>query len=169
MQDAANRRAKQLWLACQNVLTAVVEGRSGVDGDRAPLANQLIAIREAAGDDPVVASLFNAFPDEALAKGVYADAALKKRFDKVTAFYCSAQATQVLRVCRRVALVNDADNSMSAFAVSFLQSLLVMRQSHVPYAVDESLDRLHPPSTFAILDRAQHHLCVRNDLESTIK
>ncbi len=42
--DLENRKAKQLWLACQNLQRAIVHGREGlsVEDRRKPLANEVL-------------------------------------------------------------------------------------------------------------------------------
>jgi hypothetical protein len=68
----------------------------------------------------------------------------------------------------------DGDNggTVGSYALSFLQSLFVVRASGDAtriYSVDEQIDTLNPPNTFAILDRAVYHLTKRDDMTTAIK
>ncbi|CAM6000579.1 unnamed protein product [Sphagnum balticum] len=81
--------------------------------------------------------------------------------------------SQVVRLCARTALI-DSDNggTIGSYALSYLQSLFVVRATGDAarvYSVDEQIDVLNPPNTFAILDRAVYHLTKRDDLTTAIK
>ncbi|VDM29263.1 unnamed protein product [Toxocara canis] len=86
VMDSLNRRTKHCWLACQNLVNSVVNGRCEEDDielRRLPLATQLSVIKESSGNDVFVQAMISALPNESIAEGTYTDADLKRRFSKV--------------------------------------------------------------------------------------
>jgi len=87
--ELAARARQDLWVAVATLKAAI-----GVQ-HRIPLGDRVAAVSAAAGGDDVVATLLGAIPEEARAGGIYSDADLKTRFEKVR------------EVCKKVSLVEE--------------------------------------------------------------
>uniref|UniRef100_A0A9J2PT15 MICOS complex subunit MIC60 n=1 Tax=Ascaris lumbricoides TaxID=6252 RepID=A0A9J2PT15_ASCLU len=155
--DSLNRRTKHSWLACQNVVNSVINGRSDEEDmqmRRLPLAAQLIVIKEANSDDEFIEALISSLPNESIYEGVYTEADLKERFVKVE------------KVVRSVAHINEHNAGPFAYGLSYVRSKLRID----PRKKMSSKDRIDPKrmDTNEILDRAKYFL-QRNDLTSTVR
>lgn len=155
--DSLNRRTKHSWLACQNVVNSVINGRSDEEDmqmRRLPLAAQLIVIKEANSDDEFIEALISSLPNESIYEGVYTEADLKERFVKVE------------KVVRSVAHINEHNAGPFAYGLSYVRSKLRID----PRKKMSSKDRIDPKrmDTNEILDRAKYFL-QRNDLKSTVR
>lgn len=115
LQDTENRRAKELWLVCQNLIESIVHGRKDAANDelrRAPLSTQLNIIRAHCTDDNVVQRLYDTFDNDALERGVYTEIDLRARFERVA------------KLCRRCALLEDEDKAAQATPLTYLMSMV---------------------------------------------
>lgn len=166
--EKVGRKAQELWLACQMLQTVVREGvtppaeggagegaEAGAGYDRMkPLLDELMAVLDAGNSHPFVNAVLSTVPDSAVKRGVWTEDDLKDRFRKVR------------RVCRRVAMVDEAGASLARYFLSYVQSLFVMTSSKVLADGDqvqpESLD------TFVLLDNA-HYCLERGDLEQALR
>uniref|UniRef100_A0A915BE06 MICOS complex subunit MIC60 n=1 Tax=Parascaris univalens TaxID=6257 RepID=A0A915BE06_PARUN len=153
--DSLNRRSKHSWLACQNLVNSVINGR-GDEEDmqmrRFPLAAQLIIIKEANRDDKFIKALISSLPNESIYEGVYTEADLKERFVK--------------KVVRSVAHISEHNAGPFAYGLSYVRSKLRI-DAHMKMS---SKDRIDPKRMDAneILDRAKYFL-QRNDLKSAVR
>merc|ERR1719397_1810307 len=114
--DAAALAAQSLWLACNNLNSAVQGGAAGAAGweDRLrPLSSAVQAVSQLAAEDQFVQTVLLSISQIALSRGVYTEDILKERFLKVE------------RVARRVAGVGKEGGSLVTFALSYLQSVLL--------------------------------------------
>lgn len=87
LQDAENRRAKQMWLAVQNIVDSIEFGKKGsccIEGRRLPLAKQIKTIEQCAENDLFMKTLVAAMPKTSLVEGEYTKEDLKTRFSKVS-------------------------------------------------------------------------------------
>jgi len=145
--DAENRRAKQYWIACQNLSESIVYGRkSGSDllARRKPLSNELHVIKEACENDGFVQSLINCFPQSALENGVYTEMDLKQRFHKL------------YKLARRTVKIDEnGGGSIGKYISSYLQSFLMVELPLRKFSVDEQID-VNKLDAYEILSRAKY-------------
>jgi len=95
--ELAARARQDLWVAVAALKAAV-----GVQ-HRVPLGDRVAAVTAAAGDDEVISTLLGAIPDEAKAGGIYSNADLKTRFEKVR------------EICKKVSLVTEGGGLFQTF------------------------------------------------------
>ncbi len=154
--EKRGRKAQELWLACQALVSAVVQGQTTEDGSPIPkpLANELTAIREAGDNHPFVNSVIDTIPEEASWGGVSTPDEMLERF------------RHVRKICRRVAMVDETGGTLFQYLLSFIQSALVGSRSRA-FGDDEDID-LSQLNTFVLLDNASHAID-RGDLEQAIK
>ncbi|KAK2165818.1 hypothetical protein LSH36_45g11018 [Paralvinella palmiformis] len=164
--ERQGRKAQELWLACQMLYNTLENGPNipqdvadSVDKDRyetrmRPLIDEFMAILDAGSNHPFVNSVLETIPNEAIKRGVWTEKELIARFDKVH------------KVCRRVALVDEAGGTLFNYFLSYLQSLFVFTAAK-PFSSTEKVEVDHL-DTFSILDNAKHHL-ERGDLEMALR
>jgi len=87
--EVAARARQNLWIAVAALRAAV-----GME-HRVPLGDRVAAVSAAGGEDGLISVLLEAIPEEAKVAGVFSDANLKTRFEKVR------------DVCKRVSLVHE--------------------------------------------------------------
>uniref|UniRef100_A0AC34Q0J9 MICOS complex subunit MIC60 n=1 Tax=Panagrolaimus sp. JU765 TaxID=591449 RepID=A0AC34Q0J9_9BILA len=115
--DAENRRAKQYWLACQNLLESIVHGQKAgtdIDSRRKPLEKELTIIKEACDKDEFVQTIMGFFNQDTLQKGVYTEQDLKNRFNKI------------YTLAKRTAKIDDNGGGIGAYISSYIQSLFML-------------------------------------------
>lgn len=159
--NAATKETQELWLACVGLQRALKYETS--DEDTLPLKGQLEAIKnavdgtEAFADDKFVKVLLEAVPAEAKKRGVFTEATIRGRFARVE------------QMAKRTALVGDQGGSLLLYALSYLQSVLMMRPSlqKMPDPERDHLD-VEQLSTFDIVWLARGSL-ERGDLEQAVK
>lgn len=101
-------------------------------------------------DDKFVQTVLGAIPEDALHHGVFTREALKNRFFRVD------------EVCRQVAMIDDRGGNLMKYALSYLQSLLVVADLHIPAAeIEDEPTDFSKLNTFNILDRARW--CIDRD------
>ncbi|XP_021356009.1 MICOS complex subunit Mic60-like isoform X1 [Mizuhopecten yessoensis] len=143
----AGQQAKKLWLACLALNGLIrVGNKSGESWEEqvAPLEGKVVAIAEASGHHPFVATIINTIPEAALTRGVWTEDNLNARFRDVS------------RKCRRVALVNESRSSLFTFFLSYVQSFFVF--SNVNLKMEETTVDPKDLDTFSIVDHAQFWL-----------
>lgn len=155
--DAENRRAKQYWIACQNLLESIVYGqKSGVDIDsrRKPLKQELGIIKEACDKDEFVQSIMNSFSKNTLEKGVYTEQDLKNRFSKV------------YTLAKRTAKIDDNGGGIVAYASSYIQSLFML---DLPkrYAAEDKID-VKNADTYEVITHAKYFVN-NGDFDSAVR
>uniref|UniRef100_A0A023GD48 MICOS complex subunit MIC60 n=1 Tax=Amblyomma triste TaxID=251400 RepID=A0A023GD48_AMBTT len=154
--DQLSQQAKGLWLACQGLCHTLVHGPAG---ELQSLSTDMRLVEQAAPMSPYVPLVLASIPEEALARGVYPEVALKERFACVE------------RACRRVALVDDqGPSSLLRYLASYLQSLCIIYPKELPQ--EELLDeqRVNPEmwDTFDVLSRVRYWLQHEN-LEQALR
>lgn len=147
--------------ACDSLQTALKSASACLNpGERYSLQREVHDLREAAKDDPFVLVILNSLPTHVLSSnGIQGDGGLKERFSKVK------------QICRRVALVPERGGGMGTYALSYLQSVLIVSWRFVGRVAgsgeleDEDIDKL---DTFNILERAD--TCLRQgDMELAVR
>uniref|UniRef100_A0A0N5A2I0 MICOS complex subunit MIC60 n=1 Tax=Parastrongyloides trichosuri TaxID=131310 RepID=A0A0N5A2I0_PARTI len=155
--DIENRKAKQCWLACQNLLESIVYGvKSGdsIDTRRKSLSHELKVIKNAGQGDKFIESIINTFDKDAIENGVYTEQDLKNRFNKI------------YTISRRVAKIDDNGGGLGTHFLSYIQSFF-MFSSRSEYSRSEKID-VNNISTYDILDRAKYFV-QKGDLETAVK
>ncbi|XP_042211943.1 MICOS complex subunit MIC60-like isoform X2 [Homarus americanus] len=160
--DKAAYAARELWLACVSLRSAL---RLGSDGAKSweeqlkPLGDQIATIRAAAGEgNPYITTVLNAVSEEAMARGVFTEEALRERFMKVD------------RICKRVSMIGDNGGSLIKYLLSYVQSFLVLNAfEYLPGTEvrDEEL-AVDSLSTYDILARARYCLD-KDDLTQSVR
>uniref|UniRef100_A0A023FNT6 MICOS complex subunit MIC60 n=1 Tax=Amblyomma cajennense TaxID=34607 RepID=A0A023FNT6_AMBCJ len=145
--DRLSQQAKGLWLACQGLRHTLVHGPA--TGGPQSLGTDVQLVERAAPMSPYVPLVLASIPEEALARGVYPEVALKERFARVE------------RACRRVALVDDkGPSSLLRYLASYLQSLCIIYPKELPQEELMDEQRVNPEmwDTFDVLSRVRYWL-----------
>ncbi|CAF1487203.1 unnamed protein product [Adineta ricciae] len=129
------RQAQQLWIQAQNILNQIVHGTT--------TENDLDVISKIVPNEKFVHILLNEL--KADDSPVTNEEMLRERFAHVN------------KLCRRVALIDDEHNSLWNYFLSYLQSLLIVRQRDDIILTDDAID-LNRLSTFTILNYVQSYL-----------
>ncbi|KAH7693317.1 CBN-IMMT-1 protein, partial [Aphelenchoides avenae] len=144
-QDAENRRAKQYWIACQNLVESIVHGSKAgttIDSRRKPLAKELAVIKEACENDSFVQAIIGIFPKTSLETGPYTEQDLKNRFN------------QVYKLGRRTAKIDDNGGSLWKYVSSYLQSFFMIELPR-RFSAEEKID-VNSVDNYELLSRAKY-------------
>ena len=128
--------------------------------ERLLLQREVRDLREAAKDDPFVLAILDSLPAHASSsKGIQGEGGLRERF------------TRVKQICRRVALVPERGGGMGTYALSYLQSMLIVSWRFVGRVAgsgnmdEEDFEKM---DTFDILERAD--TCLRQgDMDLAVR
>ena len=145
--------------ACDSLHTALQSASASPDPtERYSLTHEVGTLREAAKDDPFIVAMLDSLPASATAGGgIQCEGGLKERFVKVK------------RMCRRVALVPETGRGLGTYALSYLQSVLIMSWRFVGRVGSEREDHdPHKMDTFEILECADA-LLRQGDLEQAVR
>ncbi|XP_068222602.1 MICOS complex subunit MIC60 isoform X2 [Palaemon carinicauda] len=160
--DKAAYAARELWLACESLRSALrlgAEQAKSWEEQLKPLSDHVQAIKTAGGEsNPYITAVLNAIPDEALERGVFTEEAIKERFIKVE------------RICKRVSMIGDNGGSLLRYLLSYMQSFLILNAfEYLPGAEvrDEEI-AVDSLSTFEILARARYCLD-KDDLPMSVR
>ena len=150
------RKAQELWLACQALMTSLADGQEGATDEAKlkPLHNEVTAVSWAGNDHIFVNTVADTIPERALDDGVWTEEALVLRFDKVR------------RLCRRVAMIDERGGTLLKYFLSYVQSMFVFTMSK-PLSDDDMVDA-DSLGTFRLVDNAQYCLA-RGDLEQALR
>ncbi|XP_071946968.1 MICOS complex subunit Mic60-like isoform X2 [Antedon mediterranea] len=155
--EKQNKKAQELWLACENLKRTIELGRQdgkSYEDKLKPLANEVISVKEAGDNHPFVASIIHTLPEEALARGVMTEDSLKQRW------------RHVRKVCSRMSMIDETGASFYKYILSYFQSFLLVGTRCAPETDDEiSLDSL---DTFKLLDFATHYV-EEGNLEQAVR
>ena len=146
--------------ACDSLHMALNSASASPDPiERRSLQQEVKVLRDAAKDDPFILVVLDSLPDRAVsASGIQGEGGLMERFSKVK------------RICRRVALVPERGGGMGTYALSYLQSLLVVSWRFVGRLTRDSEDYedLKKLDTFDILEQAE--ACLQcGDIELAVR
>ncbi|XP_077171660.1 MICOS complex subunit MIC60 isoform X2 [Paroedura picta] len=145
------RKAHQLWLSVE-ALKHSLKMASG-DSPTEPLADAVEAIRASCSENTFTQALTAALPPESLSRGVYTEEALRARFQTVQ------------KLAKRVAMIDDTQNSLYQYLLSYLQSLLLV---YPPQLKPPAELRPEDLGTFKLLAYASY--CIEHgDLELAAK
>lgn len=154
--DKSSKKAQALWLACQAMNYKVTLDNSE---SLSPLAKDIAAIKISVDEDSdFVNSVLSSVPSEAINRGVYTNEILKQRFEKVKS------------VCMKVALIDENNDSLYRYFLSYIQSLLIVDTVSIPKAELEGKVAVDTSEwdTFEILMRISYSL-KKNDLEQALR
>lgn len=157
-KDRISRQVRELWIAAQSMMDSL---RSNAtvhlpwNEQRRPL--NLNGLNQALNNnDEFASAVLESIPQSAVSQGILPQGALKERFQNVE------------RVCRRVALIDENGGSVLRYALSYLQSMMVVKvDARPPPKQDEEIN-LAELNTFDILARARYHL-EKDDLEQALR
>ena len=154
---------RKLWILCQTLREAL-NHRPSLTDECLPIilnqemsAIQTILKKDSLKERPIIRLALESIPKDVIENGVFTEKDLIKRFQKVDKY------------CKRVALIGDEGGSLYRYFLSYLQSLLVFRDSRIP--IEELEDKEVDPlkwDTFDLLTRIQYHLNNHN-LEMALK
>uniref|UniRef100_A0A8C6SIC9 MICOS complex subunit MIC60 n=1 Tax=Neogobius melanostomus TaxID=47308 RepID=A0A8C6SIC9_9GOBI len=145
------RKAHRLWLAVEALshTMSTAEGQSPTK----PLEPSAQVVRDSCLDNEFALALAGALPKESLDRGVYSEASLRSRFHSLRP------------VARRVALIDEAHNSLYQYFLSYLQAALLFESPHQAPPAQLSAQDLDP---FKLLSYAS--FCLEHgDLELAAK
>jgi mitofilin len=144
--EKANKKSQDLFVACQSLLSAMDSGLKALR----PLFPEVNAIQNAAPNDAAVTRILAAVPEEALERGIYNEKSLAARFP------------EVLRSCRRVAMVGEDNRGPWTYFLSYIQSFFIIDKFD-PRKDGELID-VENVDTFGLLARAEYYVR-KGDLE----
>lgn len=158
-KDRIARQVRELWVSAQ-LLIDTLRSNEVVhlpwEDQRRPLEQSLNVLTQVVNKDEFTQAVMESIPPVAATSGVLPQGAIKERF------------LNVERVCRRVALIDQNGGSLIRYALSYLQSLMIIKvDARPPSKEDEEID----PSklnTFDILARTRYHL-EKDDLEQALR
>ncbi|KAG8193158.1 hypothetical protein JTE90_006988 [Oedothorax gibbosus] len=154
--DSASKKAQALWLACQAMSYKISADNAGKPS---PLAKDVTAVRAAADEDSdFINTVLAGIPVEAVERGVYKNEDLKERFNEVK------------RVCKRVALIDENNDSLYRYFLSYLQSLFIVDKLSIPKEELEGKVAVDPTKwdTYDVLGRICFSLKM-DDLELALR
>jgi len=156
--DRASLQAQELWLASAAALDAVSSGANPGGAEVRSLNKELSALEAAAGNaDPLAKALLASIPAEASQRGVYTEDSIRERFRRVE------------KLAKRTALVGDEGGSLARYALSYLQSVLVMSPgTDEPPPSKQSPVDVDALGTFDLVWLAKSHL-ERGDLTQAVR
>ncbi|CAF4532773.1 unnamed protein product [Rotaria sp. Silwood1] len=129
------RQAQQLWIQAQNILNQIVHGTT--------TDNDIDIVSKTVPNEKFVQILVNELRNDD--SPTTNEKILRERF------------THVNKLCRRLALIDNEHNSLWNYFLSYLQSLLIVRQRDDSILVDDAVD-LNRLNTFTVLNYVQSYL-----------
>ncbi|PAV76700.1 hypothetical protein WR25_22219 isoform A [Diploscapter pachys] len=155
--DNENRRAKQFWIACHNLIDTIKHGnKAGTDMDkrRLPLEETLKLLKEVNPEDNFVNTVITSFPESTKNQGIYTEQDLKNRFEKV------------YNLGRRTASIDENGGSLSGYLWSYVRSMFLV---DVPRRFSDD-DRFDPIAcdNVELLARAKWYMD-KGDMEGAMR
>lgn len=164
--DREEESSRVLWLLCQRLNSALKsDPKEGVSSEPQQILKNLSEtidkLTAESEKEPRIDSLtklaLKSIPKRVIDNGVYSEDALIRRFEKVDT------------LCKRVSLVDEENSSLVRYALSYLQSMLIVDRSSIS---DQELKNeetdVSKLGTYDILARIKHHLRDRN-LEMSLR
>ncbi|CAH8524174.1 unnamed protein product [Schistosoma turkestanicum] len=141
--DRLAKEAQSLWLSCEalasrlNSVSPIIKSHNELNSDSispkqtGSLKDFIDSIRECAatGNYPFINVILDNLSNDIIENGVWTENGLKKRFEKV------------YKVCRNVALIDETSGSLWEYALSWLQSILIV---DVKYKCLQAISRINP-------------------------
>ncbi len=158
--DRAAVRAQELWLACAALEFAVARGTS--DLEVRSLVQEVGAVTTAANGprsdhhDAFVATIIDSIPAEAINRGIYTEDSIRNRFQAVA------------KAAKRTAFVDHPNASLFKYALSYLQSLLVVEPLMEELPLKHEAIDVNSLNTFDLVWLARGSL-ERGDLDQAVR
>ncbi|XP_035210173.1 MICOS complex subunit Mic60-like isoform X2 [Stegodyphus dumicola] len=155
--DKLSKSAQSLWLACQAMSDKIEADKSG---ELYPLSKEIAAVKVSASEDnEFINCVLASIPSKAVTRGVYTSEDLKQRFFE-----------NVKPVCRKVALIDENNDSLYRYLLSYLQSFLTIDVISIPKEELSGKVAVDPSEwdTFDILSRISYCLKI-NDMEQALR
>lgn len=154
--EKSSKKAQAVWLVSQKLNYKISQAL----GNLISFADEIATLKTVADkDSDFISTVISSIPPEAVNRGVVPYKILKERFENVK------------RVCKRVALINENNNSLYAYFLSYVQSFLIIdnvssmiksRELQSKVALDTS-----EWDTFDVLSRISY--CIEiDDLEQAL-
>ncbi|CAI5456016.1 unnamed protein product [Caenorhabditis angaria] len=155
--DNENRRTKQFWIACHNLLDTIRYGNKAgndIDSRRLSLKESLNLLKEVNPEDEFVNAVIASFPQQAVTSGTYTEQDLKNRFEKL------------YKVGRQTSTIDENGGSLGSYFWSYVRSLFLVDLPR-QYADNEPID-VNNIGNIDVLARARYY--VRNgDFDKAIR
>ncbi|EGT30441.1 CBN-IMMT-1 protein [Caenorhabditis brenneri] len=155
--DNENRRAKQFWIACHNLIDTLKHGNkagNNIDERRLPLNESLNLLKEVNPEDSFVNAIIGSFPKQATTVGTYTEQDLKNRFE------------QLYKIGRRTAAIDENGGTLGAYFWSYVKSLFLVDMPK-QYAATDIID-VNNTDNYEILSRAKQYVH-NGDLDKAIR
>lgn len=155
--EKLSRKSQQLWLACVALNGALLHGIEDIEVWELkikPLANEIAAVSDAAGNHPYVNAILKTMPEISYKRGVWTHESLTERFNKVRS------------VCKRVAMIDETGGSLFKYCLSYIQSFFIFETVYAKTEQD-SLD-LDSLNNYSILAHAKYWID-KGELEMAVR
>ncbi|EFO89905.1 hypothetical protein CRE_07355 [Caenorhabditis remanei] len=155
--DNENRRAKQFWIACHNLIDTLKHGNkagNNIDERRLPLNESLNLLKEVNPEDAFVNAIIGSFPQQATTVGTYTEQDLKNRFE------------QLYKVGRKTASIDENGGTLGAYFWSYVKSIFLVDLPK-QYSEQELID-VNNTDNYEILSRAKQYVH-NGDLDKAIR
>jgi mitofilin len=157
-------QAQELWLACTALLEAVSSGANPSGLELRCLGPEIKALESAAAPasvpeaaDPFVREMLASIPEEAGTRGIFTEDSIRERFRRVE------------KLARRTAMIGQEGGSLMRYALSYLQSLLILSPPmDEPPPPKESPVDVDALDTFDLVWLARAHI-ERGDLDQAVR
>ncbi|CCD63791.1 MICOS complex subunit MIC60-1 [Caenorhabditis elegans] len=155
--DNENRRAKQFWIACHNLIDTLKHGNkagNNIDERRLPLNESLNLLKEVNPEDEFVNAIIDSFPKQATTVGTYTEQDLKNRFE------------QLYKIGRKTASIDENGGTLGAYFWSYVKSLFLVDMPQ-QYGNLDAID-VNNTDNYEILSRAKQYVH-NGDLDKAIR
>ncbi|ULT80621.1 hypothetical protein L3Y34_010880 [Caenorhabditis briggsae] len=155
--DNENRRAKQFWIACHNLIDTLKHGNkagNNIDERRLPLNESLNLLKEVNPEDEFVTAIIGSFPTQATTVGTYTEQDLKNRFE------------QLYKVGRKTAAIDENGGGLGAYFWSYVKSIFLVDMPR-QYSELDAID-VNNADNYEILSRAKQYVH-NGDLDKAIR
>ncbi|PIC16386.1 hypothetical protein B9Z55_023010 [Caenorhabditis nigoni] len=155
--DNENRRAKQFWIACHNLIDTLKHGNkagNNIDERRLPLNESLNLLKEVNPEDEFVNAIIGSFPKQATTVGTYTEQDLKNRFE------------QLYKVGRKTAAIDENGGGLGAYFWSYVKSIFLVDMPR-QYSELDAID-VNNADNYEILSRAKQYVH-NGDLDKAIR
>lgn len=157
--DRSSKSSQALWLACEAMYSKIALDKVEHLSRSPPLAKDIASVKIATSENSeFIQSVLSSIPADAVQTGVFPAEVLKERFKKVK------------DMCRKVALVDENNDSLFRYVLSYLQSLLMIDAVSIPKGELEGKVAVDPSEwdTFDVLSRISYCLQI-NDMDQALR
>ncbi|GMS80095.1 hypothetical protein PENTCL1PPCAC_2270 [Pristionchus entomophagus] len=151
--DEENRRSKQTWLACYELIESIeygVKGGKTMEKRKRPIGEQLKRLQEVSEGDKYVSTIVSTISERAKKEGEFTREDLDTRFEKV------------YRVARRVSFVPESGSTIWEYFISWIRSTITLS---FPINDNQSIDWISMDNVL-LLDSARSLVKKKKYLEA---